>query len=645
MTYATVSAAIAALLVFLHWLFVQPTPFPTNAPLVSSLFSPFLLVHREIGVGWSWVRQISLTIVSLTGLISCALSLMLVFKAKPSLPNRKLAAALALGSWAGAYFAIAPLYSNYLSSWGWQSGIPLQFCLQLLGYLAGLGAPILLAQFFLAYPKSPTEEQWLNHYIRVADDYRLKAATGWRKYFYPRWAGLPEGTFAPPVPKSKLLDRFQLLDSPWAKTNFVMYFQTNRLLPWLAGLAVLAAIVDVFTFNVIGSHGLVRNSWTSGLMLLRVGTGAICYLLIFALMAVVIEALKYHRHNAMPTDRNRIDWIYVTTVIFGLICVFFPGSWLLFLSFLIPSVQIHLEAHSIALPATILWMGPPLICFQLFILAFVISLGLSIFYRGTVDPRLVARKVTVFGALGMLVALLFILVERTVALAIIDFFGLSPDTGLLITGAAVTATVAPIKNHAENAINSFVSRHLPLDSMIQGEHKVFVVAITDLSGYTLMSSHDEKQALLLASLLQRQAKRLVEMHGGRIVKSMGDAVMFAFEDAMSATHVLSTLHRDFGAAAEQFGLVALPVHSGAHIGEVVVALDGDLYGQTVNVAARIQGAAVPGQIVVSDAFAAAAGDICQFRQLGAKQFKNVPNPVLCSELVAALPLAMTKAEK
>jgi class 3 adenylate cyclase len=258
---------------------------------------------------------------------------------------------------------------------------------------------------------------------------------------------------------------------------------------------------------------------------------------------------------------------------------------------------------------------------------------LSIFYRGAVDPRLAARKITVYSVLSMLLAIVFVVVERTIALNFVAFFHLSQSTGAMIAFGGVALTAAPIKRHAEKMINGFVSGYLPLDSMIEGERKTMVVALSDLSGYTLLSSTDEKQAVLLAALLQRQAARLTKTHGGRVVKSMGDAVMFAFDDAASAGNVMKALHDGFASAADQLGLTALQVHSGAHLGEVTVARDGDLYGQTVNVAARIQGSAEPGQIVVSDAFASAY-EGATYRNIGPRKFKNVPEVVSCRELLA-----------
>jgi class 3 adenylate cyclase len=89
----------------------------------------------------------------------------------------------------------------------------------------------------------------------------------------------------------------------------------------------------------------------------------------------------------------------------------------------------------------------------------------------------------------------------------------------------------------------------------------------------------------------------------------------------------------FAPAARQLGLQPLQVHSGAHWGDVTVAGDGDIYGQTVNLAVRIQASAVAGQIAVSSAFASTAGGTARFRSIGERQFKNVTGFVPCEELV------------
>lgn len=102
---------------------------------------------------------------------------------------------------------------------------------------------------------------------------------------------------------------------------------------------------------------------------------------------------------------------------------------------------------------------------------------------------------------------------------------------------------------------------------------------------------------------------------------------------MTAARVLSALHSGFAPAARQLGLQPLQVHSSAHWGDVTVAGDGDIYGQTAILAARIQASAVAGQIAVSSAFVSSAGGTARFRCIGERQFKNVTGLAPCQELV------------
>ena len=90
------------------------------------------------------------------------------------------------------------------------------------------------------------------------------------------------------------------------------------------------------------------------------------------------------------------------------------------------------------------------------------------------------------------------------------------------------------------------------------------------------------------------------------------------------------LRDKFAVAAGDLNLPALPLHFGLHTGEVVRDKDGDIFGGTVNLAARLQGVAHAGEIVVSDSVASAlAQGNFSFRSLGAKALKNVPAPVTC----------------
>jgi class 3 adenylate cyclase len=78
------------------------------------------------------------------------------------------------------------------------------------------------------------------------------------------------------------------------------------------------------------------------------------------------------------------------------------------------------------------------------------------------------------------------------------------------------------------------------------------------------------------------------------------------------------------------------MHSGIHTGEVLLAADGDVFGQTVNLAARLQDVAGPGEIVLSDDTRrnAELPDEAT-RSMGARRLKNIPEPFDCHLIIAS----------
>jgi class 3 adenylate cyclase/tetratricopeptide (TPR) repeat protein len=126
------------------------------------------------------------------------------------------------------------------------------------------------------------------------------------------------------------------------------------------------------------------------------------------------------------------------------------------------------------------------------------------------------------------------------------------------------------------------------------------VWFADIAGYTSLSEQNEGEAVRLAHAFQRAARAVAERFGGRVVKSMGDGALAEFSSTEMAARSAHALHGAFSAAAGEAGLEARGLRVGVHVGDVAVTDDGDLYGDGVNVASRIQSAAVPGEVWVSD---------------------------------------------
>jgi adenylate cyclase len=144
----------------------------------------------------------------------------------------------------------------------------------------------------------------------------------------------------------------------------------------------------------------------------------------------------------------------------------------------------------------------------------------------------------------------------------------------------------------------------------------------DLSGYTRLTEAlgDEaasRMALQLAELMQDVANH----HRGLVVKMLGDGVHFHFGDPMAA--VLGAL--EFVEQAEPQGLP--PAHVGVNAGPMTYT-DGDYYGLTVIIAARIASHAAPGQVLVGEAATADGNpEGVRFEEIGPVPLKGVARPV------------------
>ena len=118
------------------------------------------------------------------------------------------------------------------------------------------------------------------------------------------------------------------------------------------------------------------------------------------------------------------------------------------------------------------------------------------------------------------------------------------------------------------------------------------IAFVDLSGYTeLTVEAGDERAAQFATSLQTLAESAARAHRGRVVKLLGDGVMLRYRSIGDAARSVAGLMVAIGEA----GLP--PAHAGLAADPLVVR-DGDVYGHTVNLAARIAGAARPGQILL-----------------------------------------------
>ena len=140
------------------------------------------------------------------------------------------------------------------------------------------------------------------------------------------------------------------------------------------------------------------------------------------------------------------------------------------------------------------------------------------------------------------------------------------------------------------------------------------VGFVDLVGFTPLALHTAPSKLLqLISDFELKAFEVASAHGGRIVKHIGDEVMFVALDATAGCAIACDITAAYGEGIEP--------RAGVAFGEVITR-HGDYYGSVVNLAARLAELAVPREVLVDEATARLAEDAFVFRPAGHRQLKG-----------------------
>jgi len=130
-------------------------------------------------------------------------------------------------------------------------------------------------------------------------------------------------------------------------------------------------------------------------------------------------------------------------------------------------------------------------------------------------------------------------------------------------------------------------------------HRLAAVWFADIVGFSRRTAENEDEALKLVRLFQQLAEGVAGHFGGRVVKFTGDGALVEFSSTEAAVKAACSLRVAFSEQAKAAGVPDANLHIGIHVGEVATAPDGDIYGEGLNVAARLEGVAEPGQVLVS----------------------------------------------
>ena len=168
--------------------------------------------------------------------------------------------------------------------------------------------------------------------------------------------------------------------------------------------------------------------------------------------------------------------------------------------------------------------------------------------------------------------------------------------------------------------------------------RLAAILAADAAGYSRLMTQDETATMAALDAARAVFRSEIELHHGRVIDMAGDSVLAVFETATGAVRAALAVQKQVDDLA--VGVPAdrrMRFRIGVHLGDVIEKADGTVYGDGVNIAARLEGLATPGGITVSHAVQGAVRHrlAVAFEDLGEQQVKNIADPVRVFRVVEA----------
>ncbi len=162
------------------------------------------------------------------------------------------------------------------------------------------------------------------------------------------------------------------------------------------------------------------------------------------------------------------------------------------------------------------------------------------------------------------------------------------------------------------------------------KQRLAAILAADAAGYSRLMSSDERATIATLDAARAAFIAQTTANQGRIVDTAGDSVLAVFETAAGALNAALQIQADLAEAHKELPTAQqMQLRIGIHLGDVMEKTDGSVYGDGVNIAARLQALAEPGHITISDAIhGAVRGRVAaHFSDCGEQSVKNIAHPV------------------
>jgi adenylate cyclase len=167
--------------------------------------------------------------------------------------------------------------------------------------------------------------------------------------------------------------------------------------------------------------------------------------------------------------------------------------------------------------------------------------------------------------------------------------------------------------------------------------RLLAILAADAVVYSRLMALDERGTVAALEAARAVFREQIAAHGGRVIDTAGDSVLAVFDTAAGAVNAALAVQRLFTDSSSDVPEERqMRFRIGVHLGDVIEKADGSVYGDGVNIAARLEGLAEPGGITISDAVRGAVrGKVtASFLDQGEQTVKNIPEPVRAFRVTA-----------
>lgn len=250
-----------------------------------------------------------------------------------------------------------------------------------------------------------------------------------------------------------------------------------------------------------------------------------------------------------------------------------------------------------------------------FALVFLLTLAVSILYKGTLDPALLIRRTWWVALGGLLFTFILFVAEQAATSWVSEQLNLGTASAVFLAASIQVACLLPLRKRGLSIAVRLINQLTPGAESDERNQLPVTVVLVGLRQNIAQSDSMAPAMGVEMDRLQNIAKRLAAEHDGRFNRLSVRTVMLLFRKSEVALAGAAELIRSWASGPDPQSATGA-LHAAAHVGPVLESPDGSFFGTTIDRTLRILGAAGPNELIVTAPVAAAAAGQHALEPLG-----------------------------